>query len=366
MVLNFFTLLTLFSLFTTFLLILFFLFTKKGYAEENKILALLLSVFGLQILFSFFTSNYTFQYFMEWHKPIFLLRLTSFLIGPLIYFYINAFLKRKQVINYKSLLHFIPFLCMLIAVLIYYTTIENFILWRTTINTVATIILLFHNLIYLVLSFYNMYKQKVNFKTLFLNIQNATQNIWIQFLLIGFILIWIINLNTFGLYMMLKRPDWCAFTGSIYALTAFLFVNAIMFYILIRPDGYFILKKYKNSNVKEDEKSIILRKLNNHMEQNKPYLNPEITLEVLANELSVNPRILSQIINETFQKNFKSYIVEYRIKESMCMLIDEKFKKLTILEIIYKVGFNSKSTFNNQFKLLTNLTPMEYRAKVSN
>ena len=58
------------------------------------------------------------------------------------------------------------------------------------------------------------------------------------------------------------------------------------------------------------------------METHKPFLNPEITLELLANEISVNPRMLSQIINETFKKNFKSFILEYRIRESMQILAD--------------------------------------------
>jgi AraC-like DNA-binding protein len=100
------------------------------------------------------------------------------------------------------------------------------------------------------------------------------------------------------------------------------------------------------------------------METYKPYLNPDITLESLSIEISVNPRILSQIINESFKKNFKSYILEYRIKESMKILADTKHRKLTILEILYQVGFNSKSAFNNQFKIYTNLTPIEYRSKV--
>ena len=99
------------------------------------------------------------------------------------------------------------------------------------------------------------------------------------------------------------------------------------------------------------------------METHKPYLNPEITLESLANDISVNPRILSQLINETFKKNFKSFILEYRIRESMRILADSKHRNLTILEILYQVGFNSKSAFNNQFKLFTKLTPIEYRSK---
>lgn len=366
MTLNFFTLLTLFSVFLTTVLTLFFLFTKKGFSKENKILAILLAIFNLQILHSFFTSNYTYQYFMDWHKSIFMIRQTSLLIGPLIYLYVTSFLKRKEVFDLKSLFHFIPFAAMVVFLSVYFLFIENFIIWRSNISLSNTIIILSHNLIYLLLTAISMKKMNVSFKTLFLSIKNSTHNIWIQFLLLGFIIVWVANLNSFALYMVMKKPEWCAYTASIYALVAFLFVNAIMLIILIRPDGYFIIKKYKSNNVKENEKSEFLLRLKNHMEKNKPYLNPDITLEMLASEISVHPRILSQIINETYQKNFKSYIVEYRIKESMYLLIDSQYSKLTVLEILYKVGFNSKSSFNNQFKLHTNLTPMEYRAKVHN
>jgi AraC-like DNA-binding protein len=109
-----------------------------------------------------------------------------------------------------------------------------------------------------------------------------------------------------------------------------------------------------------------LARLKAFMEAQKPFLNPDISLEILANEISVNPRILSQIINESFNKSFKSYILEYRIAESMKILADQKARKLTILEVLYQVGFNSKSAFNNQFKLYTNLTPQEYRSKYVN
>jgi AraC-like DNA-binding protein len=173
----------------------------------------------------------------------------------------------------------------------------------------------------------------------------------------------VVNLNTFALYMIIQRPSWCAYTESIYALTAFLFINAIMIVLLFRPDAHYIITKYKNTRLAEPDKSEYLQRLKSYMETEKPYLNPDITIEMLANEISVNPRILSQIINETFKKNFKSFILEYRIKESMKILSDAKHSKLTVLEILYQVGFNSKSAFNNQFKLYTNLTPVEYRAK---
>lgn len=363
MLLNLYTLLSLFSIFITTILILFFLFTKKGYNKENKILASLLGVFNLQILFSFFTGNYTAVLFLEWHKPIFLLRQTSLLIGPLIYFYVNAFLKNKNQFKTNDLLHFIPFTIVVVYLLLFYNGETRFIFWQSKIDLYTTIIIAFHILIYIVFSLITMKKKNISFKSLFLSIGNSSHNIWIQFILLGFIHIWIFNLNTLSLVMIVNKIDWCAYTASIYSLIVFLFTNALLLILLLKPEGFFINKKFKNIKSKEIEKNDLIQKLTFHMENNKAFLNPELSLESLATDLSVHPRLLSQIINDSFQKSFKGYILEYRIKESMNLLSDINNSKLNVQEILFKAGFSSKSSFNNQFKLHTNLTPLEYREK---
>lgn len=43
------------------------------------------------------------------------------------------------------------------------------------------------------------------------------------------------------------------------------------------------------------------------------------------------------------------------------MLANPENRKLTILEILYEVGFNSKSVFNTAFKKYTGMTPTDYR-----
>ncbi|MEM1359813.1 MAG: helix-turn-helix domain-containing protein [Bacteroidota bacterium] len=43
------------------------------------------------------------------------------------------------------------------------------------------------------------------------------------------------------------------------------------------------------------------------------------------------------------------------------MLKDKDNEKMTVLEILYAVGFNSKSSFNVAFKNRTGMTPTEYR-----
>jgi AraC-like DNA-binding protein len=363
MSLNIFTIMTSISMFLAAILSLFFFVNKKGYVHENKILAILLMIFNLQIFYSFATSSFGWQYFIDSHKSLFLVRQTSFLIGPLIYLYVNSFLKRRTVLDYRDSVHLLPFAVAIAFLLIYYRNLNQFVIWESIIDLNFTILILTHNLIYIVLTVLSMRSTTISLRGFYKNIFISSHNQWLQILLIGFIIIWIVNLNSFAVYMIVQKPGWCAYTVSIYALAAFLFINTIMFVLLLKPDVYYIIAKYKNNKLSEPDKSEYLQKLNSFMETHKPYLNPEITLESLASEISVNPRILSQIINETYKKNFKSFILEYRIRESMQILADSKYRNLTILEILYQVGFNSKSAFNNQFKLFTNLTPIEYRSK---
>ena len=364
MTLNFFTILTIFSIFMATILSLFFFVNKRGVIHENKILAILLMIFNLQIFYSFATSSFAWQFFMDWHKHLFLIRQTSLLIGPLLYLYVSSFLKRKDILNYRNSIHFLPFAGAIVFLLIYFRNLHQFVIWESIIDLNYTILILTHNLIYIVLSILSMKSTTISLRGFYKSILISSHNRWLQMLLVGFVMIWILNLNSFAVYMILQKPGWCAYTVSIYALAAFIFINTIMFFLLFKPDVYYVIAKYKNNKLTQPDKSELLQKLNTYMETYKPYLNPDITLETLAGEISVNPRILSQIINETFKKNFKSFILEYRIRESMKILADTKQRKLTILEILYQVGFNSKSAFNNQFKLYTNLTPIEYRSKV--
>ena len=363
MILILFYALTLISVFLAFVLAGFFFFSRRGYRKENRLLAALLTVFNLQIVYSFMTSSYAFQYFMEWHTTIYLLRQASFLAGPLIYFYINSFLNKNYIIRFYGLFHMVPFMVVILLLFLIYPVFDPFIIWATNLDLYITILILTHSFIYIVMSYISMKSMTVSPREFFRSIKIASHNTWLQMVLLVFVIVWMINLNSFGMYMMIQKPWWCAFTASIFALTAFIIFNGIMLVLMVKPDFYYVITKYKNHKIDQPEKNHCLRKLESYMETHKPYLDPDLTLEALADDLSVNPRTLSQLINETYQKNFKSYILEYRIKESMKILADSNHNKLTVLEILYQVGFNSKSAFNNQFKQYTNLTPQEFRLK---
>jgi AraC-like DNA-binding protein len=96
--------------------------------------------------------------------------------------------------------------------------------------------------------------------------------------------------------------------------------------------------------------------------EKKLFTNPELTLKDLAGEINVSDRTASQVINKLMGKNFYDFVNDYRIREA-CQIFDTHMDpRLTVLEVLYQVGFNSKSSFNTQFKKKTGLTPSEYKA----
>jgi len=361
MILNFFSGLTLLSLFITFVLSVFFLVTRKGNRAGNRLLGILLIFFGFQIFYSFAVSNYAWQYFVKWHKLIYLLKQTSLLIGPFIYFYLGSFSK-NGLLKIKNIIHYLPFIGVMLFLFYDFQKTDYFIIWNSKIDLFDTIFILAVNLTYILLTIFDLKKVNVSFRSFYRNIQNSNHITWHQLILLGFIAIWIVNLNSFAIYMIAKRPGWCAYTGSIFSLIGFLFINSIMFLLLFNPEIFYVVEKYKNNSIDKESKVTYKKKLTQYMEADKAYRNPEISLETMAKDISINPRILSQLINESYHCNFNSYINDFRIKDCLEQLSIPDNKK-TILEILFESGFNSKSVFYAEFKKQTGLTPQEFRAQ---
>ena len=112
-----------------------------------------------------------------------------------------------------------------------------------------------------------------------------------------------------------------------------------------------------------DKENDFIQNLLKYMNENKPFLIPEITLAALASELEVTPDYLSGIINNKLGKNFFDFINHYRIEEFKTRSLAPENKKFTLLSIAYDCGFNSKATFNRVFKNVTGITPGEYASR---
>ena len=104
----------------------------------------------------------------------------------------------------------------------------------------------------------------------------------------------------------------------------------------------------------------ILR-LKNYMVEKKPFLNSSLTIQEVSGDIGIPVRELSLLINHQLGQHFYDFVNTYRIESAMDILKDTTKSKVTVLEILYEVGFNSKSSFNTAFKKHTGTTPTLYR-----
>ncbi len=117
-------------------------------------------------------------------------------------------------------------------------------------------------------------------------------------------------------------------------------------------------KKIKKSKASENPK---LKFLLAFMKREKPYLDFDLTLQKLAVQTDIPEKELSLLLNHDIDQHFFDFINTYRINDAKLLLKDPNKKELTVLEILYEVGFNSKSSFYTAFKKATQLTPSAYR-----
>ena len=101
-------------------------------------------------------------------------------------------------------------------------------------------------------------------------------------------------------------------------------------------------------------------KIERVMQNEKLYLNPELTLSELSDKLESHNSLISNVINTQFQKNFNDFVNEFRVNVFKEKIKDPKLQHLTLLAIAFDCGFNSKSTFNRAVKKVTGEMPSAF------
>lgn len=100
-------------------------------------------------------------------------------------------------------------------------------------------------------------------------------------------------------------------------------------------------------------------KLDSLLEKEKIYRDSELNLEKLSKELNIRTDQVSFLINQEYKTSFRKLINDFRVKESIQLI--EQEKDFTLLHIAFEVGFNSKTIFNTEFKRVVGVTPSEYK-----
>ncbi|QTL35324.1 helix-turn-helix domain-containing protein [Pseudoalteromonas viridis] len=119
-----------------------------------------------------------------------------------------------------------------------------------------------------------------------------------------------------------------------------------------------VRQKYQKSGLTPALSDYYGRKLDTLIRDKQPYLDSELTLSTLAEQVGLNPHNLSQLLNEHLQTNYHDYINHWRVKHATELL---KSTSRSVEEIAYDCGFGTRAAFYTAFKKHHQLTLAKWR-----
>ncbi len=356
--------------FTSFVFALILL-NKKGKQLPDKILSSWMLVFGFNFLFVLLGIWKCAPNDFFWFGIASITFITHF---PILFIYAKTLTDQSASLKRKYLL-FVVFLVLIVfsGLILFFKlnktqlttfsySVSEFIWGKIIIASLyLLIIILFLAKTYLLIQIH-----KTKIKNIF-SFQDKIDLIWVQRIVWAFLVLFTINL--FAVIFMVSKKITVAKTDYIMYVSLVILV----FYI-----GYWGYKQGRifysqneidiiNSNIltsthpvlKEKHYQIQKNFIQEKMETEKPYLNPELTLYDLSKTVNIPSRELSNLLNHEMHMNFYEFVNRYRVEEVKKRL-ETDVGKFTILAIALDCGFNSKASFNRIFKQITEFTPTEY------
>ena len=102
-----------------------------------------------------------------------------------------------------------------------------------------------------------------------------------------------------------------------------------------------------------------VERLEQVMREERLFLDEDLNRERLGAVIGLHADQLSELLNQVMGVDFYEYIRQHRVEAAKRMLVEEPER--TVLSIAHAVGFNSKASFNRNFKAIVGRTPVEYR-----
>jgi AraC-like DNA-binding protein len=296
---------------------------------------------------------------------------TFLLISPLLWFYIQELTGKRVTLSFQSTLHFLPFLTVIICSLYFRSRPDQSLLHIVQAGH-KLVVIAFWVIALVQFTVYQIFIRKswVKYQRVIQEEVSNTEDVnisWVRFFMGVF---WLVNIFfLFSLFAVIHL-DYLKWLGKSIALLFSFSIFALSYKGILQREIFHIPTEENNSGsnnpitVEEEPKKVdteLKNRLLEYMDSNKPYLDSELTLSGLAQQLNISRSQLSQLINEGVGDNFYNFINKYRVEQVKKFMTDPSKKNLNMLGIALDAGFKSKSTFNLIFKRFTGLTPTEYR-----
>ncbi|MGV8835319.1 helix-turn-helix domain-containing protein [Cellvibrio sp.] len=304
------------------------------------------------------------------HSPFIITILSACLLlqGPVLYFYMRSLSQKVELLRWRNLVHLVP---SLIAAILLVVFDINSVEWQPATElagaenaAVAFVwaLVKLSPLGYIIACVIAEYKLRDNLKHLYADISMSELKL-ADVVLAGFCLHWLWSLLAYLLegWVSASVSDTL---GIIDNYLTVMLVNGLFVFGLINTRQLLSVHVVPTAKpvqpTKMDHKVEIIEKA---IHEDKLFLESNINLERFAEQIGLKPRDISAILKMHYQSNFFEFINRYRVEEAKRLLVLPELKDETILEIIYKSGFNSPSAFHRFFKRMVGVTPTEYRQR---
>ncbi|SDI57961.1 helix-turn-helix domain-containing protein [Chryseobacterium jejuense] len=291
--------------------------------------------------------------------------LLPFIHGPMLYLYI-LYITGRNPGKKDWLLNWVP-------VLIIYLILFRFLMLSPqdrmmvyqnkgrgyeVLSDVIKVLMNLSGVLYVSLSLFAIKKYKQKISSQYSNTEKINLN-WSYYLITGIALIWM---------AVIIRNDILIFSMVVLFILVAAYFGISRVGILDLPVAEKVdekavgneFVKYQKNFPGDNAIQTVYEKLIARMAQEKLYKDPDLNLNYVAQLLDVHPNILSQVINSVENKNFYDYINRQRVEEFKRIASLPENHKYTILSLAFESGFNSKTSFNRNFKKYMNCSPREF------
>ena len=286
--------------------------------------------------------------------------------GPCLYFYLRSLTEHINLRQAYNLIHLAPALFAALAIMLFgidgadWLPMSILPSQEKMAAELCWVLVRVSPLIYVLACFYAVYQLPRKYQHLYSSL--STFEIKLSYLvLFGFFLHWLWACIGFfvGPYLSQEVNDLMGETED--------------FLIVLQINGLFILG-FKNTRdllnltqpetPKPTEQVVDPKKiemLEKAVQEKKLHLENFINLERFSELAGLKPKDVSLVVNLHYKLNFFEFINGLRLEEAKRMLVAPEFENVSILDIIYKSGFNSQSAFQRFFKKVVGCTPTQYR-----
>ncbi|MGX1929058.1 helix-turn-helix domain-containing protein [Flagellimonas sp. 2504JD4-2] len=310
----------------------FYLLSRKSAGKKqqflHRTLGFLLLAFGLRI-----SKSLVYIAFPEYSSELTKIGIVGMLfVGPLFFQYTQGRAGQTKINWIHLLLGFLaPFFLLMFD--------ENLVY-------IAYVISLIHMLVYLIAGL-RIVMKNVPKTVLFRDIRHN----WTFQILTSLFIIWV------GFFLQ-------AFVYNVSWYVAITLMEVVVFFTIsyLAMTNMGEVSKRFESNGQSDNSLLELAHLaNGILDEEKLYLNSNLTLDILAKKVGTSRHELSNALNNALKRSFPELLNEIRIDHSKNILLEDKTRAMSIEAIAYESGFNSLSTFYKNFKKSTGITPAEFR-----